>query len=708
MAAERLPRSVVAAVGYELALLEPDTREVLQGAAVAGDPFEPELAAAAAGLPEALGIEALNELLRRDLVRPTDVPRRFRFRHPLVRSAVYESIPGGWRLRSHERCAVALAQRGAQAALRAHHVEHAAGHGDTAAVAILREAGEATAPRTPATAARWFAAALRILPEAAPAAERIGLLTALAGARSATGEFAAAHSSLQEAIGIAATEPAARRVQLVEACAALEQVLGRPGEARARLESALGEAEGPEAASLMIGLGVEAFYREDWQRSQEWGDRALDIARPLGDPALTAAAAATAASSLAYGGAGARAEEYRGEAAAIVDAMDDEQLASRLDAVAQLAGAEVYLGRGAEGLAHAQRGIAVARATGQGDMFPVLIPAVIGALFMLGRLAEATELLDGAIEGARLAGNTQPLAWYLLSYASVQMLSGDLDGALRSAHESVALSRELRIDLMSSYAGEIHGLVQIEAGDAERGVATLIEGGGGPSLPRSPGAWRPWDLDRLAGGWLALGRTAEAEQAAADAESAAAATGREFGTAAARRARARVALAAGDAQAAADHALASAAAADEAGAVVEAGLSRLLAGRALREAGDRERAVAELERAAADLDACGVERHRAEAERELRGLGRARHRRSRPGVADAAGIESLTERERQVALLVVDRRTNPEIAAELFLSQKTVESHIRNLFRKLDVSSRTDVARRMEAAERASVTRPGE
>ena len=47
-------------------------------------------------------------------------------------------------------------------------------------------------------------------------------------------------------------------------------------------------------------------------------------------------------------------------------------------------------------------------------------------------------------------------------------------------------------------------------------------------------------------------------------------------------------------------------------------------------------------------------------------------------------MESLTERELQVARLVVDRRTNPEIAHALFLSPKTVETHMRNIFRKLD------------------------
>jgi DNA-binding CsgD family transcriptional regulator len=62
---------------------------------------------------------------------------------------------------------------------------------------------------------------------------------------------------------------------------------------------------------------------------------------------------------------------------------------------------------------------------------------------------------------------------------------------------------------------------------------------------------------------------------------------------------------------------------------------------------------------------------------------------------------SMTERELQVARLVVDRKTNAEIAAELFLSVKTVESHVRNLFHKLGVSSRVEVARTVEREERA-------
>jgi DNA-binding CsgD family transcriptional regulator len=123
----------------------------------------------------------------------------------------------------------------------------------------------------------------------------------------------------------------------------------------------------------------------------------------------------------------------------------------------------------------------------------------------------------------------------------------------------------------------------------------------------------------------------------------------------------------------------------------------VLLGRALARVGDQERAVLVLERAAADLEAYGSTRYRDRAEQELRRLGHRIHRRTQPG-AQELGMASLSGRELEVARLVVDRRTNPEIAATLFLSLKTVETHMRNIFRKLGASSRVEVARIAERA----------
>jgi DNA-binding NarL/FixJ family response regulator len=59
-------------------------------------------------------------------------------------------------------------------------------------------------------------------------------------------------------------------------------------------------------------------------------------------------------------------------------------------------------------------------------------------------------------------------------------------------------------------------------------------------------------------------------------------------------------------------------------------------------------------------------------------------------------VSSLSGRELEVANLVVDRLTNAQIATELFLSEKTIESHLRNIFRKLGAASRVEVARIVE------------
>ncbi|MFR1053501.1 MAG: response regulator transcription factor [[Clostridium] scindens] len=56
----------------------------------------------------------------------------------------------------------------------------------------------------------------------------------------------------------------------------------------------------------------------------------------------------------------------------------------------------------------------------------------------------------------------------------------------------------------------------------------------------------------------------------------------------------------------------------------------------------------------------------------------------------------MTKREREVAALLVEGRTNSEIAAALSISERTVKGHLTNIFRKYNISRRTQVARAME------------
>ena len=177
---DALPPTLLAAVQLEVGAMPPAARALLDGAAVAGDPFDPELAAAAAGL------DAADALRRRSTGSSpptsscaTGDGRAFRFRHPLLRRAVYDAAPPAWRLAAHERVAAALSARGAGASVRAFHVEKCARPGDEGAVALLAEAAAAAAGTAPATAARWYAAGARLLPHA-ERAQRAGLLGPMA------------------------------------------------------------------------------------------------------------------------------------------------------------------------------------------------------------------------------------------------------------------------------------------------------------------------------------------------------------------------------------------------------------------------------------------------------------------------------------------------------------------------------------------------
>jgi DNA-binding CsgD family transcriptional regulator len=702
-----VPATVAAALTEELALLPDSDRLVLEGAAVAGDPFEPELATAAAAMSEGTVMEAIDELLKVDLLRTTDVPRRFRFRHPLLRRAVYDAAAPGWRLGAHERSAEALAARGAQASARAHHVERSARQGDADAVDVLREAGEEGVRLAPASAAHWFAEALRLQPANAPAGDRIELLFARARALTAVGRFSDSRETLLEALEIVPAGADALRARLARACAGVETNLGLQDQARDRLSTALErlpDQGSHEAVALMLELTVNALWRTRHEEMHETAERAVEAARRLGDAAMSAAGLAELALADSLMGASSRAEANRSEAAALVDSMSDEELAGHLEAAAWLAGVELYLDRYAEGELHANRALAVARATGQGELFLLLAATLGGLLRQRGKLAESAELLDAGIEAARLLGNTHAVCWTLLGRSAAALRTGDIELALATAQESVDLGGDAESTFHSAEGAADLASALLETGQPERAVELLLESAGGDELALIAGSPRARYLEVLARCWLALDRQAEAERTAAIARAWASAVQLPMATAWAERASAAVELDLGDVVGAAGRALASAAAADRAEAPVEGALARMLAGRALAQGGDRDRAAAELRRAAQVFTECGAFRYRGEAERELRKLGYRIQQRTRAGGPAGTTLESLTERELQLAMLVVDRKTNPEIASELFLSQKTVETHLRNIFRKVGVSSRVELAREVERAQHANDT----
>jgi DNA-binding NarL/FixJ family response regulator/tetratricopeptide (TPR) repeat protein len=509
-----------------------------------------------------------------------------------------------------------------------------------------------------------------------------------------------------EAVAIVPPEELDVRTAVATTCAAVERFLGRYEDAHARLVRALRALPGPdsiESAELLIELTLNEFYRSRYDAMRDWATRAVSAAKAVGDAPLVAAALAMPALADAMTGPTDRARSSRAEAAALVDGLSDDQLSLRPDAAAWLAAAEIYLDLYAEADAHASRAFRLARLSGRGDPLFRLYSILPRVWYVRGKLAEAAELLDGAIEGSRLLGSPPALAGNFFNRSVVAVAAGDLDIALATAEEGYELTRDLDEGFVAAWAAVRLAGVLLETGQPDQAVDVLLARAGGEELALIPSGWRAYGFELLTRCWLALDRHSEAERTGRQAAMTAAAARLPLATAWADRAAAAIAMHSGNAAEAAERALASADAAREVGAPIEEAVSRTLAGRALARAGRTDRAVAELQRAAATCEACGAVRFRESAERELGKLGHRPHRRTRAGKTDGTRIESLTERELQVTRLVVDRKTNPQIAAELFLSQKTVETHLRNIFRKLDVTSRIELARAVERAESAAL-----
>jgi ATP/maltotriose-dependent transcriptional regulator MalT len=698
--------TVASAIARELAGLSPQARTVIEAAAVAGDPFEPDVAAEVAQVTEAGALVAIDAALMHGLLRSTTVPRRFAFRHPIVRRVVYENATAGWRLGAHARAAAVLESRGAAAAERAHHVEQSARRGDERAIGVLSEAAAHLAPRAPTLAARWLAAVLRLLP--ADAESRAEVLAALAQALAASGRLEESRSALIELLELLPADAIAARVPVTAACASIEHLLGHHERAHERLSDALArlpDDRSPEAVALMVELGVDAFYVccaeqchspvGDFGSMREWAARAHRAAAEPADPALRVAATALLGWASAMVGDADATVRHCNDAAAQTFELSDDELAARIDGLVYLAWTEYLIGRYHESLATFERGIAISRASSQGQFLLQLREGQANNLAVLGRVSEALEASEAAVESARLSDTRQALAWSLGGVCLWATYAGDLDRARRAGEEAVELAHGLDFSVLAMIVAFDLAACLVEAGEPDRAIELALRAGG-PGLRREPDAWLALHCDILVRAYVDAGRQRDAELAAASAGEVADRVGWVVARMQADRARAAALFGAGDWSPAAAAALESAAGADGLGARLDEGRARLLAGRALAAAGETDRAKQELRRSERTLHECGALRWRGQAVRELRKLGVRVAPQARGGRAGDGGVASLTAREREIAGLVWDRRTNAEIAAELFLSRKTIETHLRNVFYKLGASSRVEVARAID------------
>ena len=115
--------------------------------------------------------------------------------------------------------------------------------------------------------------------------------------------------------------------------------------------------------------------------------------------------------------------------------------------------------------------------------------------------------------------------------------------------------------------------------------------------------------------------------------------------------------------------------------------TELAYGQLLRRARRKTEARTQLRAAFERFEAVGAALWAERAAAELRATGETARKR------DVSTLDQLTPQEIQIARLVAEGGRNREIAGRLFLSPKTVEYHLRKIFQKLDIGSRTDLVR---------------
>jgi DNA-binding CsgD family transcriptional regulator len=669
------PETVLRAVVSRLAHLGAAPAALAEAVAILEGSGSLEVAAELAGLSADEAGDAADALARAGLLAPTEP---LDFAQPLVGAALRAEMGPFARARAHGRAATVLEAAGAPAETVAAQLLHTRPAGEAATVACLREAAAtALASGDPTAAARLLE---RGLAEPPPDAERGDLLAELAEAEATAGlETSGEH--LAEALEL--FDDRDRRAAI---CAALARTLHRSGRlVEATRVADLGRGElaldDPRAADLTgawiaSALIYAPLHEELDRRLVPLVERVAD-----GSPAASPSLAGVLAGLLTFrDGPAPLIRRLALEGFAADPLVDGDPRGAALGNAALGLQAVDELERGTELL-----DLAVAAAEARGAVIARSV-----ALHFRGIAALERGLLDAALTDAERALDIHrfgwdPGAWSSRTLTFIHIARDDLDAAA----EALAIGEGADVGLPEHLLLlEARSALRLAEGRSEEALADALESA---NLARDT-----------------FGVTnARIFRATLQVPHAAAACGRvelarEWGTETlmyARRSENARTL---------GEALRSAAVAappgdrvpllTEAVAVLEASPARLPRARALLELGAAERgagdraAAEQTLRAALELaDEISAPGLVAAAREELRALG------LRPRRAARSGIDALTPSERRVADLAAQGLSTPQIAHRLVITRKTVESHLGQTYRKLDISGRADLAAALAA-----------
>jgi DNA-binding CsgD family transcriptional regulator len=598
---------------------------------------------------------------------------RLRFRHPLVRSSIYQAATLAERRAVHRALAEALSGE-AEADRRAWHRASAAlGPDEEVAAELERAAASARLRGGFAAEARTLELAARLAPQDAARARR--LVDAAAAAWRA-GRSAEATQLLDEASPSLADPVLRANAQELRA-----EILKRHGRAEEAHDLLIAEAarlEGvnPLRAARMLTLACHLFFR------REQAGRALELAEHAWD----VAGHDVAATDLELAGTLAWARVYVGQSEAgrklALDCAANSERAGETANGPQIAWCLSWVEEYDHARSLIERAAAAHREAGAFADLAYVLFFLADLEFRVGRLAAA---YAAAQEANRLAEQTKReniLMSALTILASVEAVFGRPNDARTHATHALAVAGSIFNLTFVARANAALGLLELSLGRPREAIADLefVERQMERSDVVEPSVleWMP-DLIEA---YIRADRVDEAIPRLERWERWANQTHRVWALAAAARYRGLIASDA-DVDAHFQDALALH---ERSPRPLERARTELCYGERLRRAGRRVDSRARLRSALEIFDSLGAVPWSDRTRAELAATGETVRRR------DPTVTERLTPQELQIALAVGGGQTNREVAASLFLSQKTIEYHLHNVYRKLDVRSRAQLA----------------
>jgi DNA-binding CsgD family transcriptional regulator len=337
----------------------------------------------------------------------------------------------------------------------------------------------------------------------------------------------------------------------------------------------------------------------------------------------------------------------------------------------------LWLRERAEGRALVARAVAAARDAGALGALPFSLWLAARDAATGDRWAVAEALYAEAIGLARETGQATSLSAGLSGLACVQARQGREAECRANAGEALALAAALGLDFFGLWALDALAELELGLGNVAAAVTRLEEK---EALLAERGIEDPdvSPVPELVEALLRLGRTAQAHERLERYTVSAAAKGQPWALARLARCWGMLDRAGAFAEALALH--------EQTPDRYEEARTRLCHGERLRRDRRRTEARTQLRRALEIFDELGAAPWAQRARVELQATGETARRR------DASTLDQLTPRELQVALVLAEGHTLRQAAAQLFLSPKTVDYHLRNVYRKLGIRSRDALA----------------